>query len=113
MRFSNPRMKAFKRKAGILILAWMIVAGGALADTVNLTDDMEIRPSPLHLLLQALEPDLDDLRQMVAAAVITIPIIRPGIAMITDARSAQIHRAASPSNPHDSPLYQHLSTYRI
>jgi hypothetical protein len=112
-RFSDPRMKTFKWKAGVLILAWMIVAGGAMADTVTLTDDMEVRPSPLHLLLQALEPDLDDLRQMVAVAVITIPIILPGIPMTSDARLAQVHRAASPSDPHGSPLYQRLSTYRI
>jgi hypothetical protein len=101
-------------KAGIFLLAWVVVAGFALADTVDLTDDMEVSHSPLRGLQQALEPDLDDLRKALGTVVSNIQFLWIPVQGIFGKRAFTSLWSVLPlSSSPRSPLYQRLSTYRI
>jgi len=107
-----PQDHFLRLRAGILVVAWIVMAGLALADTVSLTDDMQTRPSPLQALQQALDPDLDDLRHLAVsykASDRTADLSWPAIFESSGTRALQ---PAPPFHP-PSPLYQLLSTYRI
>jgi hypothetical protein len=100
-------------KAGILLLAWVVVAGLALADTVDLTDGMEVSHSPLRVLQQALEPDLDDLRKVLGTVVSNIQYLWISVQEISKKRTFTSPWSALPLSSPRVPLYQRLSTYRI
>lgn len=99
-------------RAGILVLAWLVMAGLALADTVILADDMQTRPSPLQTLQQALDPDLDDLRHLACSYKSSDAVIDLSWPTLCDNSTP---RAAQPASRVHSPtpLYQLLSNYRI
>jgi hypothetical protein len=110
--FLSPSRR-FTLKAGILLLAWVVVAGLALANTVDLTDDMEVSHSPLRVLQQALEPDLDDLRKILGTIVPNIQFLWIPVQEISENRTFTSPWSALPLSSPRLPLYQRLSTYRI
>ena len=95
------------------MFAWLVVAGLALADTVDLTDDMEVRPSPLQTLQQALDPDLDDLRQLSGPLKSNDQLTGLSPSEIPGGRMVRAQQSAFLLDPPRVPLYQRLSTYRI
>ena len=92
-------------RAWVFLLAWIFLAGVSWADTLDLTDDVNL---PLVELQQAIEAaDADDVNQDYFVAC-TFHGIRKASG---SSRSAFLSKVVlgQPSPP----LYQRLSTYRI
>jgi hypothetical protein len=89
------------------------MAGLAWADTIDLTDEMAVGSSPLKVLQQALETDLDDIRQILGAVVFSIEILWVAGPEISDDWTFISPWSGLPLRSPRAPLYQRLSTYRI
>jgi hypothetical protein len=109
-----PGSQRLLLKVGVLLLAWIAVAALATIDSLDFSDDLEIDSSPYVVLQQALEPDLDDIRQLCASLGSAIPSSGLKLLGQTDDQEAlPTSFQVGWIDPSDSPLYQRLSTYRI
>lgn len=100
-------------KGVILLVVWFLMAGLTWVDTIDLTDDMEVNASPVKVLQQAVESDLDDIRQITGTILSSVQfpwILGPDLP--TEGRPISSW-AALPLHSPQLALFQRFSTYRI
>ncbi len=94
----------------VVLSAWFLVGGVAWVDSCDLNDEPA---SPLAGTAQAVEFDVDEVKDDVLEIALTPGLLGQAAALLTSRRLSSAVSSEAVSNTSDCPLYQRLSTYRI